>query len=127
MALVSLRLAEEVDSIFSLDWDTYFKPDIWQCRKFWINNRPKNRYTTYSLKCHKINCSLEPDKPKQLEISAPDAEVSRKALLKLQHLLEVKYSSIVSKFATDISRTNLIELDIPTEGPSIACKLTPYL
>ena len=44
--------------------------------------------------------------------------------LELQHLLEGKFSSIVSKSATDIGRTNLIELDIPTEGPPIACK--PY-
>ena len=34
------------------------------------------------------------------------------------------YSSIVSKSATDIGRTNLTELDIPMEGPPIACK--PY-
>ena len=70
---------------------------------------------------------LEADKPKQPEISTPDVEVPKKALLKLQHLLEAKYSSIVTKSATDIGRTNLIELDIPTEGPPIACKFIPYL
>ena len=46
------------------------------------------------------------------------------ALNELQHLLEARYSTNVSKSATDIGRTNLIELDIPTEGPPIACK--PY-
>ena len=70
------------------------------------------------------NLKLKADKPKQLEISTPHAEVPKKALLKLQHVLEAKYSSIVSKSATDIGRTNLIELDIPTRGPPIACK--PY-
>ena len=40
----------------------------------------------------------------------------------MQHLLEAKYNTIVSKSATDIGRTNLIELDILTEGPPIACK-----
>ena len=40
------------------------------------------------------------------------------------HLLDAKYSTIVSKSATDIQRTNITELDIPTEGPPIACK--PY-
>ena len=42
----------------------------------------------------------------------------KKALNELQHLLEAKYSTTVSKSATDIGRTNLVGLDIPTEGPS---------
>ena len=54
----------------------------------------------------------------------PDADVLEEALSKLQQLLEVKYNAIISKSATDIGRTNLIELDIPTEGPPIASK--PY-
>ena len=70
------------------------------------------------------NLQLEADKPKQPEISTPDAEVPKKASNELQHLLEAKYSTIVSNAATDIGRTNLIELEIPTEGPPIACK--PY-
>ena len=67
---------------------------------------------------------MEADESKQPEISTPDVDVPGDALLKLQQLLEIKYSSIVSKSAMDIGRTNLIELDIPTEGPPIACK--PY-
>ena len=70
------------------------------------------------------NLELEADKPKQPEISTPDAEVPKKALIELQHLQEAKYSTTVSKFATDIGRTNLIEFDIPVEGPPIACE--PY-
>ena len=70
------------------------------------------------------NLQLEANKPKQLDTSTSRAEVPEKALFKLQHLLEAKYSTFVSKSATDIGRTNLIELDIPTEGPSISCK--PY-
>ena len=75
-------------------------------------------------KMPQTNLQLEADKPKHPEISTPDAEVPKNALNELQHLLEAKYSTIVSKSATDIGRTNLIELDIPTEDPSIACK--PY-
>ena len=70
------------------------------------------------------NLQLEADKPKQPEISTPNAEVPKKALLKLQHLLEAKYNSIVSKSAANIGRSNLIELDIPTEVPATVCK--PY-
>ena len=34
------------------------------------------------------NLQLEADKPKQPEISTPNVEVPKKALIKLQHLLE---------------------------------------
>ena len=70
------------------------------------------------------NLQLEADKPNHPEISMCSSDVPEKALNELQHLLEAKYSTIVSKSATDIDRTNLIKLDIPTEGPPIACK--PY-
>ena len=35
----------------------------------------------------------------------------------------MKYTSIISQSTTDIGRTNLLELDIPTEGLPIASKL----
>ena len=70
------------------------------------------------------NLQLEADKPNNSEVSTPNTDVLEEALNKLQNLLEVKYSTIISKYATDIGRTNLIELDIPTEGPHIVSK--PY-
>ena len=73
------------------------------------------------------NLQLEADMSKQPEISTPDADVLRDALLKLQQLLEAKYSSIVSKSAMDIGRTNLIELDIPSKAHLLYVNLTPYL
>ena len=39
-------------------------------------------------------------------------------------MLDIKYTNIVSKSVADIHRTNLIELDIPTLGLSVASK--PY-
>ena len=50
---------------------------------------------------------------------------SRKARDKLKELLNITYANIMSQKAMDIGRTNLIELDIPTEGPPIASK--PYM
>ena len=43
---------------------------------------------------------------------------------RLQQLLDTKYDNIVSKSAADIGRTNLIELDFPTEDLPVASK--PY-
>ena len=67
---------------------------------------------------------LEADKPNHPEISTADADIPKRTIDELQHLLETRYSTIVSKSATDIGWTKLTELDIPTEGPPIACK--PY-
>ena len=120
-ALVSLRPTEKVHTIFSLDWDTLF-----QTRQLTVEevlNQIKTPEQVHDLlpEMPQTNLQLEADKPKQLEISMPNADVPRKALNKLQHVLEAKYSTTVSKSATDIGRTNLIGLDIPTESPPIPC------
>ena len=60
---------------------------------------------------------------KALASSILDADIPEEARMKLQELLNKKYLQIISQNATDISRTNLMELDIPTEGPLIASKL----
>ena len=122
-ALVSLRIAEKVDSIFSLDWDKLLQTRQLPVEEGLGQQQTQEQAHNLLPEMLQTNLQLEADKPKQMEISPPSAEVPKKPLLKLQHLLEAKYSSIVSKSATDIGRTNLIELDITTKGPSIACKL----
>ena len=52
----------------------------------------------------------------------PDAVIPDDTRDKLKELLNLKYANIVSQTATDINRTNLIELDFQTEGPPIASK-----
>ena len=69
------------------------------------------------------NLQLEPD-TSNVSKSIPDADIQEIARKQLQELQDVKYNSIVSKSATDIERTNVIELDIPTEGMPVASK--PY-
>ena len=70
------------------------------------------------------NLQIEADKKDYERIKMPEADVTDEAKRKLNTLLEEKYSDTVSKLATDIGRTNLIELDIPTEGPCVSCR--PY-
>ena len=70
------------------------------------------------------NLQIEADKKDYDRIKMPEADVPDEAKRKLNTLLEGKYSDIVSKLATGIGRTNLIELDIPTEGPCVSCR--PY-
>ena len=69
---------------------------------------------------------LEPD-TKSLASSIPDVDIAEEAKTKLQELLKKKYLQIISQNAIDIGRTNLIELDIPMEGPPIASKLYTLL
>ena len=70
------------------------------------------------------NLHLEADKPSYPEISTPNTDIPEEAKSKLLHLLEVRYNAIISKSATDLGRTNLLQLDIPTEGQPITSK--PY-
>ena len=72
---------------------------------------------------HATNLQLEPD-TNNISNSIPDANIPEVVRKRLQQLLDVKYNSIISKSTADIGRTNLIELDIPTEGPPVASK--PY-
>ena len=67
------------------------------------------------------NLQLEPDTP-IVSKSIPDADIPVITKQWLQKLLNVKYNSTASKSAADIGRTNLIELDILTEGPPVASK-----
>ena len=66
---------------------------------------------------------LEPN-TNNISKSIPDTNIPEIAWKRLQQLPDINYNSIVSKSIADISRTNLIELDIPTEGPPVASK--PY-
>ena len=93
-ALVSLRLAENVDSIFRLDWNI-----LLQTRQLAVEEVLDQQETQEQAHAHYLipemlqtDLQLEADKPKHPEISTPNAEVPKKALLKLQHLLETKCS-----------------------------------
>ena len=56
--------------------------------------------------------------------SVLDRDIPQEVRTRLMELLVAKYTSIVSKSATDIGRTNLKDLDIQIEGLLIASK--PY-
>ena len=66
---------------------------------------------------------LEPNTKSHLR-SIPDADIPEEVRLQLQEVLDRNDIHSISQTVTDINRTNLIELDIPTEGPPIASK--PY-
>ena len=72
---------------------------------------------------YSTNLQLEPD-TNHSSRSIPDVEIPDEARDKLWEVLDITYANIVSQTAMDIGRTNLIELDIPTEGPPIPLK--PY-
>ena len=71
---------------------------------------------------HKIpnntNLQVEPDTNNSPR-SIPDPDIPGKAWDKLRELIDIKYANIMCQTTIDIGRTNLIKLDIPTEGPSI--------
>ena len=64
---------------------------------------------------------LGPDTKSSLR-SIPDTDIPEEARVMLQDLLDRKYINIMSQNVTDIGRNNMIEVDIPTEGPPITSK-----
>ena len=67
---------------------------------------------------HNTKLQLETDS-KGLSRSTPDADIPKEARTKLRDQLE---RNIISQNVIDIGRTNLIELDILTEGPPIVSR-----
>ena len=64
---------------------------------------------------------LEPD-TNHSSRSISDAYIPDEARDKLKDIHIITCANVMSQTATDIRRTNLIELHIPTEGPPIALK-----
>ena len=67
------------------------------------------------------NLQLEPNTYNTSK-SFQDAILPEIAKKRLQQLLDINYNRIISKSEANISRTNLIELHISTEGPPVAFK-----
>ena len=66
---------------------------------------------------------LEPNTKSPLR-TIPDADIPE-ARVQLQELPHQKYINMISQTTMDIGRTNLIDLDIPTEGPQLPPRPTP--
>ena len=73
-----------------------------------------------SFQTHAHNSNKSP-------IQLQDANVPLEIQQKLNTMLTSKFTGIISKSAADFGRTNLIEMDLPTTGPPVSTKATPYL
>ena len=71
--------------------------------------------------------TFHPEHNAKQSIVLQDAQIPQEAKDKLSSFLEGDCSSIVSKSLTDVGRTNLFSMEIPTTGPTIACKPYPIL
>ena len=112
------------NNIFSLDLNTLVQTQQMPIEEVSKPQEAQDLVHDLLPQLPQTSLQLEANKPNHPEISMPNADIPEEAKGKLLHLLEVKYNAIISKSATDIGKTNLIGLDIPTEGPPIACK--PY-
>ena len=69
---------------------------------------------------------IEADKKDHPRVKMPEAYIPEETKQKLHTLLQEKYNSIVSKSATGIGQTNLIELDIPLTVLACPADLIPF-
>ena len=65
----------------------------------------------------------KPSKCSRQSMILEDAQVPQEAQDQLSSLLQNKFNSVVSKSSTGVGRTSIFEMDIPTRGIPIACKL----
>ena len=49
-----------------------------------------------------------------------DADIAQAARDKLNHMINTQFARIISQSSTDFGRTNLVEMDLPTTGPTVA-------
>ena len=71
----------------------------------------------FSFQTHAHNSNKSP-------IQLKDANVPLEIQCKLHTMLTNKFTGIISKSPADFGRTNLIEIDLPTTGPTVSTK--PY-
>ena len=85
IAIVSPRLAERVDNIFSLDWDTLLQTRQLAVEEVLDQHETQEQVHDLLPQMPQTNPQLEADKPNHPEISMPNADVPDEALSKLQH------------------------------------------
>ena len=59
----------------------------------------------------------------KLAITLQDADIPQEVRNQLNHMLNTKFTCIVSKSSTDFGRTNLVEMDLATAGLPVTSKL----
>ena len=120
-AIWTLQATNKVQDICSFKWrkwDDTQEPVMPEAAQ---PEETKQSHKSLLLPMPETSLQIEANKKDHQRVKMPEAYVPEEANEKLSTLLKGKYNDIVSKSATDVGRTNLIELDIPTEGPCISC------
>ena len=120
-AIMTLQATNKVQDIFCLEWrkwDDTQEPVVPEASHL---EETKQSHKSLLPPVPEASLQIEADKKDHQRVKMLEAYVPEEAKEKLSMLLKGKYNDIVSKSATDIGRTKLIELDIPTEGPCVSC------
>ena len=111
----TLTPATKVENICSINWSTLEKTQAKAVKQ--VVGPPETEGLVKQLLPEippRTNLQLEADSKDIHEKLTPDADISEEANARHKELLETYYTNIILQSATDISRTNLLELDIPT-------------
>ena len=121
----TLTPATKVENVCSINWSTLDDARSKTAKQ--VADLPETKELVKQLLLKippETNLQLEANTKDTHETVTPNADIPEEARARLKELLEMKYTSIILQSATDITRTDLLELDIPTEGLPIASK--PY-
>ena len=123
-AIMTLQTTDEVQEICSFKWRMLDDTQELVVLEVAYLEETKQSHKNLLLPMPQTSLQIEADKKDHQRIKMPEVYVPEEAQEKLHTLLKEKYNDIVSKSATDIGWTNLIELDIPTDVPCMASR--PY-
>ena len=123
-AIMTLQATDEVQEICSFKWRKLDDTQKLVTLEVAELEETKQSHKNLLPPIPQTSLQIEADKKDYQRIKMPEAYVPKEAKEKLCTLLKEKYNGIVSKSATDIRQTNLIKLDIPSNGPCMASR--PY-
>ena len=119
--IVTLQATNKVQDICSFQWRKWDDTQETVMPEAAHPEETKHSHKGLLPPMPETSLQIEANKEDHQRVKMLEAYVPEEAKEKLKTLLKGDYNDIVSKSATDIGRTNLIELDIPTEGPCVSC------
>ena len=125
-AIMTQQATYKVQDICSFEWRKWDDTQEPVTPEATHLEETKQSHKNLLLPMPETSLQIEADKKDHQKVKMLEVYVPEEAKEKLNTLLKGKYNDIVSKSATDIGRTNLIMLDIPTESPCISASLTPF-
>ena len=118
--LGSLNQLDNVDSIHEVSWEKIQNTKNEDTST--ANQEPQTQKLLPAFLEHS-SFQIHANDNSKPAITLQDADIPWEVRNQLKHMLNTKFTCIVSKSSADCGRTNLVEMDLPTTGLPVTSKL----